>query len=172
MNKRIALLPLLLSCLAATAAESSFLCTAEEQVVFACELKNKKIVSICASKQLSATAGYVQYRYGTSKAIELEYPSKRELPRGNFFLSTAMYSGGGASSIRFEIGEYEYFVFDRAIRTNFKPGQPNDTVFEAGVATRQKGKTASIRRCTNDASNRAIAYEQLEREEFDDTVFP
>lgn len=154
------------------AAETRSLCRSDEQTVFACTLTNKKHVALCASKPLTPTTGYVQYRYGTLRSIELEYPTKREPPHGKFFFSTVMYSGGGASTVRFQSGPYEYFVFDKVVRTNFTPGEPNDPAFDAGVATRQMGKSPTVRHCVDDAANSDLAYTRFDREEYDETVIP
>ncbi len=158
--------------LSATAAEPRFLCKPDEQIVFACQLNNKKSVSLCASKNLSATAGYVQYRYGSAAAIELEYPKEQHLPKGTFYISRTAYSGGGASRVRFKIADIDYYLFDSTIRTNFRPGGTNDPVFDAGVVTRQTGKAAAVRRCTTDASNSALAYDRFDAEDFDDDLLP
>ena len=154
----------------ANAAEPTYLCRADERLVFGCSFKNKKIASVCASPELSLNSGYLQYRYGTTKKIELEYPSKQEPPQGKFFFSHVMYSGGGASRIRFKIDNHEYFVFDGMTRTNFKPGEPNNPESTAGVITRAKGKAGATRYCVTDASIRAIAYEQIPKEEYDDEL--
>jgi hypothetical protein len=151
-----------------SAASPASLCTADEQVVFACQLKNKKMASLCASKVLNASAGYVQYRFGTPKSVELAYPAQRALPKGHFYISSTMYSGGGASRVRFKNGDAEYFLFDSTIRTNFKAGEPNNPAFEAGIEVKQKGRPASVRYCVNDASNSSVAYEQFEKEAFVD----
>jgi len=166
---RLALVAPLALCLVADysmAAKPAFLCAADEQVVFGCQLKNKKMASLCASKVLNASTGYVQYRFGTSKSLELEYPAQRALPKGHFYISSTAYSGGGASRVRFKNGDAEYFLFDSTVRTNFKPGEPNNPQFEAGIEVQQKGKPASVRYCVNDASNSSLAYEQFEKEAF------
>lgn len=150
------------------AAKPAFLCTASEQVVFACQLKNGKMATLCASKVINASTGYVQYRYGTAKKLELEYPAQRALPKGHFFISSTMYSGGGASRVRFKNGEAEYFLFDSMVRTNFKAGEPNNPEIESGIEVRQQGKPASVRYCVNDAHNASVAYDQFEKEAFVD----
>jgi hypothetical protein len=172
------LTPLLLCALAllpaegAGAAESRFLCSADEKVVFGCTLPNKKQVSVCTAPRLTVSEGYLQYRYGTPAKIELEYPAQRVPPKGLFHFGSTGFSGGGASELHFKIGEYDYFVYDSTVRTNFKAGEPNNPAFSAGVVTRLKGKRLSAQRCTNDASLGQVLYEQIEKEEFDDDVLP
>jgi hypothetical protein len=54
------------------------LCAQGEQVVWSCEtVKERKLSSICSSKELDETRGYVQYRFGRAGRIELEFPGKR-----------------------------------------------------------------------------------------------
>jgi hypothetical protein len=59
-----------------TAAKS--LCAANEQTIWSCATTKNKIASVCASKDLTADKGYLQYRFGLSGKIELEFPQKRE----------------------------------------------------------------------------------------------
>jgi hypothetical protein len=74
-------LPALLAGLILSAAPvaAATLCQPDEQVLFSCAVKLKdRIVSLCAAKDLSATKGYLQYRFGTSGKIELQFPETRE----------------------------------------------------------------------------------------------
>lgn len=153
--------------------EPASLCRADEQVIFACEIKHK-LLSVCASADVSSTSGYVQYRFGQSGKIELTYPATKVAPQGKFLLSSAGFSGGGANIIRFNNSGYEYLVFDSMRRTNFTPGEPHDAEFHAGIVTRRHGKITSTRLCdNNNASIRAVAFEVLEKtEEFDYNVIP
>src|SRR5688500_5940508 len=55
--------------------QTNTLCAKTERVIFACVLRRPaKIVSVCASKDLTRDTGYVQYRFGSPAKIELEYP--------------------------------------------------------------------------------------------------
>ncbi len=58
------------------ASRSNSLCKKNEKVYFSCRLKKnkRKIISICGSKKLAKTKGYLKYRFGTKKKIALEYP--------------------------------------------------------------------------------------------------
>lgn len=54
------------------------LCAQGESVVWSCEIgKDRKLASICSSKDLDRTRGYVQYRFGRAGQIELEFPRER-----------------------------------------------------------------------------------------------
>ncbi|HEX8176425.1 MAG TPA: hypothetical protein VF543_15150 [Pyrinomonadaceae bacterium] len=64
------------------------LCAQGEQVVWSCEtVKERKLASICSSKNLDAERGYVQYRFGRVGRVELEFPSKRAGSRSAFTYS-------------------------------------------------------------------------------------
>ncbi len=54
------------------------LCSADEQTIWSCTTVKNKIASVCASKDLTEDKGYVQYRFGLLRKIELEFPKKRE----------------------------------------------------------------------------------------------
>ncbi|HKS28563.1 MAG TPA: hypothetical protein VJS44_12115 [Pyrinomonadaceae bacterium] len=59
-------------------AKPSSLCAPDEQVVWSCEtVKERKLASICGSKDLSGARGYVQYRFGRAGRVELEFPRER-----------------------------------------------------------------------------------------------
>jgi hypothetical protein len=46
------------------------LCNNNEYVVFSFNTKNNKTASLCISKTISATSGYLLYRFGTKTKIE------------------------------------------------------------------------------------------------------
>jgi hypothetical protein len=51
------------------------LCTQGERVVWSCEMvKERKLASLCGSKDLDKTRGYVQYRFGRAGRVEMEFP--------------------------------------------------------------------------------------------------
>jgi heat shock protein HslJ len=55
------------------------LCGTDEQIIFSCRLKRPaRIVSLCASPDLQRDQGYLQYRFGLPRRIELEYPEERQ----------------------------------------------------------------------------------------------
>lgn len=86
-------------------------CSKEEQTVFSCSL-GKKVVSVCASKDISPTGGYVQYRFGKKNAPELIFPASTEASnRSNIQARTLMFSGGGGGYLRFINGRYNYIVY-------------------------------------------------------------
>ncbi|WP_432240883.1 hypothetical protein [Herbaspirillum robiniae] len=150
------------------AAPEPTMCKPGEQEIFSCTTKAKKTASLCASPDFSAKGGTLQYRFGTPARTELQYPDTPQPAAGKFFFSSTMYSGGGEAHIRFSNGGYDYILFDRTVRTNFK-GPTNDPQFSSGIVVRgPKGSKPSTRSCANDASIRSAAYEALPTEDFDD----
>lgn len=57
---------------------SKSLCEANEQTIWSCSTVKNKLASVCASKDLTADSGYVQYRFGILGKIELEFPKDRD----------------------------------------------------------------------------------------------
>lgn len=87
-------------------------CVPAEQVIFSCETRQRKVISLCASATLTATFGYMQYRFGQRRrAPELVYPAGREHPRHHFQAGTLTYSGGGGAYIQGSNNAYTYVVF-------------------------------------------------------------
>ncbi|UBM11616.1 hypothetical protein [Cupriavidus metallidurans] len=67
-------------------AEEITLCRPYEEVYFSCQI-DEKILSVCACGNVSPDNGYVQYRFGKSDKVELEYPEKSYPPRSRFSIS-------------------------------------------------------------------------------------
>lgn len=54
------------------------LCARDERVVWSCEtMREGKLASICSSRDLAQSRGYVQYRFGRPGKVELEFPRER-----------------------------------------------------------------------------------------------
>src|ERR1041384_1882191 len=61
-----------------TGLQPGTLCARNERIIFSCPIKRPaKIVSLCASKDLTSDRGYVQYRFGVPEKIELEFPQSK-----------------------------------------------------------------------------------------------
>ena len=97
------------------------LCQEDENVIFSGPIEGEedKFLSICSSKDLSKSKGYIQYRYGTKdisykEKIELSYPKKDKLSSSHksFKVIQELYSGGMIHRVVFKIGNYRYIVFD------------------------------------------------------------
>ena len=93
--------------------QAGSLCQRDEKVVFSCTVsKAAKIVSLCASKQLTKEQGYLQYRFGLPDKIELEYPKQRGRPQDAFEYSHYFRAQFDQTEISFSLNGYEYSVVD------------------------------------------------------------
>src|ERR1700683_4346865 len=99
-------------CVLSTAANAaSTLCLANEDTIFSCRA-GKKVISVCASKDLAAEHGYLQYRFGSPAKVELAVPADRLIPPASSAVSrTLVFSGGGGAYLRFKTGDYDYVVY-------------------------------------------------------------
>jgi hypothetical protein len=93
-------------------AKTNSLCKADEQTFFSCTANKGKLISVCGSKGLSETNGYLQYRLGKlNEKPELTFPSSHQHPKGNFDIAD---EGGAKSShynLRFKIDSFTYIVY-------------------------------------------------------------
>ena len=88
------------------------LCSDQETVVFSCALSDRKLVSLCASRNLSRDSGYLQYRFGQDiSGIELEYPSRSTRASVAFKYLHHYFAKGGTSAVSFRIGTFRYSLF-------------------------------------------------------------
>ena len=89
------------------------MCSAHEEIYFSCPV-GKKIISVCASGNISPESGYVQYRFGRPGSPELEFPTKSYPPKDRFSISD--FHGGNTNSVhlKFKTGGYTYVVFQSA----------------------------------------------------------
>lgn len=156
---------LLISIPALAKEEEKYLCYKNERVIFGCNI-NQKMLSLCAAIPLHKIPDSIQYRFGTHKKIEMEYPNNLEGSKNLFKHSHTGYSGGGEGRIRFKNKDYEYIIFDRMYRTNFKAGEPNNPAFDSGVVIRRKGKTISQLHCNEKDTSIQTGYDFI-KEDFD-----
>lgn len=84
------------------------LCTANENVVWSCRAKTRTI-SVCASRAITATSGYMQYRAGKPGKLELQYPETPAHPRGRFRYTLYIQ---GNESLEFSNKGYDYSVVE------------------------------------------------------------
>lgn len=106
------------------------LCAAEEVAIFSCALKTGRIVSLCASPDLSETAGSLRYLYGRKGAVELVHPAPGTAPRDAF--TRGIMGGQGGDFIRFKRGGISYTLTSIILR---------DRGEFAGLKVEQAGKT-------------------------------
>jgi hypothetical protein len=95
------------------ALQPNSLCAKNERVIFSCPIKRPaKIVSICASKDLTSERGYIQYRFGLPAKVELEFPKERNGSQQKFQYSHYFRARVDLTEISFTINGYEYQVTD------------------------------------------------------------
>jgi len=95
------------------ALQPNTLCARDERVIFSCPIKRPaKIVSLCASKDLTNERGYVQYRFGLPGKIELEYPKERTGTQEKFHYTHYFRAQFDLTEISFTNDGYEYQITD------------------------------------------------------------
>ena len=126
------------------------LCAKTERVIFACVLRRPaKIVSVCASKDLTRDTGYLQYRFGSPAKLELEYPKDRTGTQQKFEYTHYMRALLDLNEINFSVDGVDYSVVDD-YNAEEKPAQsiegitinwPNTSKKEVRYTCRTKPKT-------------------------------
>jgi heat shock protein HslJ len=93
--------------------QANSLCEQGEQIVFSCPLKRPaKIVSLCASPDLERNRGYLQYRFGVPRRIELEFPETRQSTQERFDYQHYFRYQVDLTEINFSIEGNRYQIFD------------------------------------------------------------
>ena len=97
----------------ARALQANTLCAKTERVIFSCVLRRPaKIVSVCASKDLTRETGYLQYRFGSTAKIELEYPKDRSDTQQKFEYTHYMRALVDLNEINFSVDGVDYSIVD------------------------------------------------------------
>jgi len=94
------------------------LCKSNEFVVFSFQTKANKTASLCVSKNITKTSGYLLYRFGTKAKIELAFPLDTLNSLSKF--SFAHYNRGGGkqnaamsvNNLVFTNGSTTYTLYD------------------------------------------------------------
>jgi hypothetical protein len=110
------------------------LCSFTEKSYFDCATKNGKQVSVCGSKDLSKSAGYLQYRFGTLKKVELEFPVEKKDSAKKFFHTHYFRYQTDYTNLNFSNSGVEYSIFLTYI------GDQKPIVNEWGISMGVKGK--------------------------------
>lgn len=85
------------------------LCKPREAIIFSCSIENtEKVASVCGSTRLTHDAGYLQYRFGTRRKIELEFPATKHETQDKFYWGETVFHGGSLHSLSFINGSYIY----------------------------------------------------------------
>jgi len=89
------------------------LCARDERIIFSCPVrKPPKVVSLCASKDLTSDRGYLQYRFGLPGKVELEFPKERTGTQQQFQYTHYFRAQVDMTEISFTINGYQYQVTD------------------------------------------------------------
>ncbi len=116
------------------------LCARNEKTIWSCETANRKIVSVCGSKQLDKQRGYIQYRFGGPGRVELEYPQQRQNTQTAFAYFRYTRPLVTYLGLRFKINEHAYEVYDNSNEEEGAGGGGS----EAGVTVTPAGNTAKM----------------------------
>jgi hypothetical protein len=132
-------------------------CNSEEKPVFSCQIKDKK-AELCYSKEINDFV----YRFKKGDVVQFQYP---KVVGGNdpFKFSSTPYAGGGEAHVRFENGDYTYFIYDKDVKNS--DGGLNST---AGIIVKKGGKAVANMQCDNDASIHSEAYDIIPKESYED----
>ncbi|MEN9799871.1 MAG: hypothetical protein RL653_3568 [Pseudomonadota bacterium] len=111
----VVLSPLLVSAAPKKAPAAKSLCSPEETVVYSCELKNKakgEMLSLCASKDLSARTGTLQFRMGVPGAAPTAvYPEQAVHPSRAFRYGFGTQHGTDFELLDFKLGGKRHVVY-------------------------------------------------------------
>ena len=121
--------------------------------MFSCSVGHShKIVSLCASPNLSADRGSLAYRFGLPGKVELEFP-RRGTPSSAKQFRYAHHFGYQVdrTEITFSVGEYSYSLF------SYFDGEPKPTTAQ-GVRV-SHGQKESVLSCNGEAAVNFTALE-------------
>ncbi|MDM8548137.1 peptidylprolyl isomerase PrsA family protein [Candidatus Venteria ishoeyi] len=120
------------------------LCAADEKVLFSCQSNENKLLSVCASQDLSASNGYVQYRYGANaNAVEKTFPETRNQTQTAFQYQSGLLS--------FKNGSITYQVYNQGgvagVRTSWaKDAKRNKNLACMGTVTDNLSELSGVLR--------------------------
>lgn len=83
------------------------LCLDNENTLWSCRA-GAKHYSLCASKDLDASTGYLQYRAGRLPKWEFQFPGSQKHPKGYFKFGLMAHG----ASLRFDNGGYAYDIVE------------------------------------------------------------
>lgn len=127
------------------------LCRYNERVIFSCRLKGKggKTVSVCGSRIITATRGYMQYRYGKPGAVEIILPEQRGIPAKSFTGALQTLAKSETAWLRVRNGKFGYVVY----------GFVGLDDLPTGLAVQKDGKTIADLSCEESMSGSMPAVE-------------
>lgn len=124
-------------------------CSAKEPVIFSCQLKNRKVVSVCGTDNGTGNKT-AQYRFGSlGQSPELVWPDAAG--KNQLTFASVPYSGGGEAQLSFSRGDVTYVVYSRIVRSNFTAGEPNNPEMTDGVMVVKGSEAISDLVCADPA---------------------
>jgi hypothetical protein len=136
--------------------QKTTLCRSSEKIIFSCAVP-KKIVSLCATPDITAKTGHLTYRFGVSGgATELEFSNGELGPASSYTVLFESWANGTYGSISFKRGEYSYTVYTRMAAQ--EEGDPRSN--GAGVQVHRNRKQVADLWC-EDASIKNNIWEAL-----------
>ena len=115
------------------------LCAKNERIIFSCPVKRPaKIVSLCASKDLTSDRGYLQYRFGVPAKIELEFPQSKTGTQQKFQYTHYFRAQVDLTEISFSSNGYEYQI------TDDYNGEEKPAQISQGVSVTAPGKPKDV----------------------------
>lgn len=84
-------------------------CHKSETVIFSCEASTK-LLSLCASKDLSQPESYLKFRISKAKLVK-EYPPRYSRPNEYFKFFESTFAKGGTEAVSFWEGYKRYSLF-------------------------------------------------------------
>ena len=117
------------------------LCQQDEQVFFHCSVQGgRKMVSLCGSSQITATEGYLQYRFGSASKVELEFPRQRVESQKQFQYAHYLRYQVDRTEVSFQRAGYTYTLFD-SYEGDIRPPRRQRGVLIDIPGTKQKSVT-------------------------------
>jgi hypothetical protein len=142
------------------------LCARDEKTVWSCETTNRKIASICSSRQLDEHRGYVQYRFGRPGQVELVFPQQRQDTQSGFTYKRYTRPLVTYLAIRFTTGGYTYKIYDR-FNDEERPARRD--AYTSVVAPGEGAKTVDLN-CRKPITGSLTALEDIVQKSTDDDL--
>ncbi len=115
------------------------LCDASEKVLFSCLVAREgKLLSVCASANLTASTGYLQYRYGVNASnLDMNFPTSRDNTHAAFKLN--------GDTLSFQNGSITYQVDASGVKILWaKSPERNKNLACAGAAINNLSSLSGI----------------------------
>ena len=139
-KKAIALLSGIFFIITAFAQFDNQLCKPNEEIIFACQLKNLKWVSVCKEKN----GNYIVYRFGTKAKIEMKYPALLDSTSWQQFTFQGYVRGGGKQNAAMRFGYLNFYIKDVNYEI-YDLWNSEDDKEDCGVWVKQHKKTIDMK---------------------------